>query len=78
MIKLINLKIENEQASCAFYLEDCIQEGTLICNSKGEIIELTVPKGYEWCKKHVSHARDYLMSLFGGNDVPEEKVLMWC
>lgn len=42
-----------------------------------EIKDYFLPTGYEWCKNHISYARQMLITLSQDEDIPKEKIVMW-
>lgn len=78
MIKLTRITKDNGCITCVAYIEDS-QTGINLSfdESKKELGEYSMPKGYEWCKSHISHAKKYLNSLTGKNIEVTEKLLMW-
>lgn len=77
MIKLKNFEKNNSVIRCEIYPEESEIPGYLFFDViKGCIVDYKLPAGYEWCKKHIFHARDYLIKA-GSTDLPNEKLIMW-
>jgi hypothetical protein len=80
MIKLKNIVINDNHLSCTIIPEDSRDSGYLeIDLNNNELVKTLLPKGYEWCKKHVQHAKQYLLNIIGEEkSIPREKTIMWC
>ena len=79
MIKLKNIVIDGQIAKCEIFPEDSNSFGILEVNLETkEILNLLLPLGYEWCKSHIEHARDYLCSVYQEESIPNEKLIIWC
>lgn len=80
MIKLKNIVIENNIVKSDIIPEDCKTNGTIeIDLSEKKIKNSVLPTGYEWCKKHLEYAKDYLIEISKFKDnIPKEKLIMWC
>lgn len=78
MIKLKNIAKNDSVISCEIYPEGCIIPGTLSCDvNRRDIIEYHLPEGYEWCKKHVYHALETILSMVDKDELLKEKCVMW-
>ncbi len=77
MIKLKNIKKNNDTISCLIYPEDSKEPGNLIINLSTKVEKYNLPDGYDWCKYHVSHASRALIELAQQKDIPSEKLIMW-
>ena len=79
MIRLRNITIENDIAKCDIIPEDSSESGILEINlAQNSIISVVFPKGYEWCKIHIEHTKNYLSELYKTKlEIPEEKIVMW-
>lgn len=78
MIKLKNIEKNDGLMQCSIIPEDSKDAGHLIVDvTSGMIKEYTLPKGYEWCKKHINHAKDTLLKLYNAKETPKEKIVMW-
>ena len=80
MIKLKNIKIDNDFVSCDIYPEDSIANGYMKINiANGEVESYLLPEGYEYCDNHVEHARHFIINhLEDIQSVPIiEKTIMW-
>ncbi len=80
MIKLKNIVIDGKKISCDIIPEDCKEKGYMQVDiEKNDVEEVVLPAGYEWCKNHVQHAKQYLLNAFSSQkEIPKEKTLMWC
>lgn len=80
MIKLKNIVIENNIAKSDIIPEDCKTTGKIEVNmSDDKITNFILPTGYEWCKKHLEYAKNYLIEISKSKkDIPKEKIVMWC
>lgn len=79
MIKLKNITIENNIAKCDIVPEDSLESGIIeIDLAQSSIMSAVLPKGYEWCKMHLEHGKNYLCELYKSKlEVPQEKIIMW-
>lgn len=79
MVKLKNIVIENNIAKSEIIPEDCKTNGYIEVDlSENKILNFVLPDGYEHCRNHIAHAKNYLIELFGSKaDIPEEKIIMW-
>ena len=78
MVRLKNLKKNNNLAECDFLPEDSQIPGHMIVDlESGDIIEYTLPEKYEWCTKHVYHAARNLKKLIKNNEFPNNYLVMW-
>ncbi len=78
MIQLKNIKINGTQISCEIIPEDSAEKGYIVVDIKtGEIIDYSLPPGYDWCKNHINHARLALLKMSKSKDIPKDKLLMW-
>ena len=80
MVKLKNIVIENDIAKSEIIVEDCETIGNIEVDLfENKIKNSVLPKGYEWCKKHLEYAKDYLIEVSKLKDnIPKEKTIMWC
>jgi len=77
MVRLKNIAIKNGNVECDFSPEDCLKSGRLVVDIQTkEVVNCTLPDGYEWCLNHVRHAVDYLCNITPDN-MPNEKCIMW-
>lgn len=61
MIKLENIKINGNVVECDIYPEDSKTGGHIAVDTlNGKIVKCVMPTGYEWCKNHLEHAREYI------------------
>lgn len=78
MLKLKNIKIENDIVKCDMLPEDSSEWGHIVVNLKDKTIqEYDLPHGYEWCKNHVEHAKDKLIVMYENNSFQSETTIMW-
>ena len=78
MVKLKNIKKNNSLIECDILPEDSLQSGHIVVDViSAEVQEYSLPKGYEWCRNHVNHAKDKLVELSTENNIPDEKLVMW-
>lgn len=78
MIKLKGITKNSFSVNCKAYIEDCNEPIILsfdVLTSK--LNDVSLPMGYEWCKSHISHAKDYLKSLVSQNTIPESHTILW-
>ena len=77
MIQLKNIRKSSNRIFCEAFLEDCATPVSLELDpEKEEFREVRLPDGYEWCKAHIRQAKWYLLSA--KNDLPHERLIMWC
>lgn len=63
---------------CNIISEDSKEQGFLevdLLHSK--IINYELPPKYEWCTKHVSHAKRDLLEIATLDELPNEELVMW-
>lgn len=85
MVKLKNLKIDEQKNIVAdVYPENAKEPGEIIV-SKKEMVDFSLPKGYEWCEYHIDHAKRYIMNNYDkliakirNNEIKGELLIMWC
>lgn len=78
MVKLRNIKVNNQNIECDIYPEDSSLSGSLIVNLEtGKVVDYTLPENYAWCIKHIHHASEKLIEIFKDGEIPEEKIVMW-
>lgn len=77
MIELKNIKKADSIITCEAFFEACKEPVVLRYSmEKQDFLPFQFPKGYEYCKTHVSFARRYFKSL--GDKEPEEQIIiMW-
>ena len=79
MIRLKNIKKSNHIIESDILPENSKMCGHIVVNLKtNELEKFVLPEGYEWCRKHVNHAKDKLIELSKQEIIPEEKLIMWC
>ena len=80
MIRLKNLAIdENGNVIADAYPEDAKTPGRIVM-SKDELIDYTLPEGYDWCENHLHHAEWFIMKNYEKIKSGEikEPLIMWC
>ena len=76
MVKLENIKRENDCISCDAYPEDSKTPVHLeVAISTGDITRSDMPKGYEHCLMHIRHAKRFLLT--NADNLPKSRLLMW-
>lgn len=77
MVRLKNIKKSDTLIECYIYPEDSKSPGHVKYNIlEMNVVDYKLPKGYEWCKNHISHVRAYF-SQNSANEIPTEKTIMW-
>ena len=72
-----SIRKDNSIIACEAFLEDCEEPVNLRYSiEKGAFLPFQFPKGYEYCKMHIRHARQYFESL-GDEEPPEQMTIMW-
>lgn len=77
MVKLKNLKKNNDTILCDVFPEDSVNSGTLVVNTSGNVIDYSLPDGYEWCINHIYHAARKIRELVNNGTLPSEITVMW-
>lgn len=78
MIKLNNIVKSDFEIRCSAIVEDCQIPFELIYDIKNDILrKYELPKGYEWCRSHISHALRYFRSVKNKDNLPSQELLMW-
>lgn len=78
MIRLTNIQKNNDYISCLAFVEDSKESFQLIYNIKNEDFDsYLLPKGYEWCKSHIAHAKRFMETILNKNEYPHEELIMW-
>lgn len=78
MVKLKDLKKDDNIAECDIFPEDSIENGHITVDIKsGELKEALLPKGYEWCENHIRHAVNNLIRLAKEGNLPSEYTVIW-
>lgn len=78
MIKLKNIVKNENVIHCDIIPEDSVSCGSLLYDiDSDEIKSYSLPNGYEWCKKHIIHAKDALREMVSSNQLQKEKLIMW-
>lgn len=77
MIILKNIVTYDEFVKCDIYPEDSQEAGFIEINFQNEeIMNFSLPLGYEWCKSHIQHVKNYILK--NKDNLPKEKLLIWC
>jgi hypothetical protein len=77
MIRLKNIAINDNIIKCDIFPEDSKENGTLEIDMRKTVVSFSLPKGYEWCKNHIEHAKKHLSNIYVSKKIPEEKIIMW-
>lgn len=78
MIKLQEIKKSKNKITCTAFIEDCKEKINISLDvANKELLDIELPKDYEWCKKHIYYAKQYLISLIDNVPIPEQKIIMW-
>lgn len=78
MIRLEHLKKNKTVIECDVIPEDSIRSGHIAVDLESrEVVEYILPKGYEWCKNHINHAKNALLDISNKEPLPESKTIMW-
>lgn len=77
MIILKNIVIDNNIIKCDIFPEDSIENGTLEIDMHKISVSASLPKGYEWCKNHIEHAKKHLSDIYISKNIPKQKIIMW-
>lgn len=79
MIRLKNIKKNDNVVICDAYVEDCKQAVQIIYHvDAAEIEPVVYPQGYEDCKTHFGMARHFFKrTLEKGEELPQQRTIMW-
>lgn len=79
MILLKNIKRKDNVITMDAFIEDCAEALPLIYDvQKQDFQPYVPPKGYEWCRGHVAHAKWNLQKILKNNEeLPEMRHIMW-
>ena len=78
MIRLKNIRKNNNIIECEIFPEDCKENGYLSVEiDSEEIVKYELPIGYEWCTNHIAHAERELLDMAKNNNVQKEKTIIW-
>lgn len=78
MIKLKNIVKDDNIISCDIFPEDSVSCGSLFYDIvENSVKSYELPAGYEWCKKHIVHAKNALREMVDSNQIQKEKLIMW-
>lgn len=80
MIKLMQIKREENKITCKALIEDCEIYTPLSYDIPSMTFDdYSLPEGYEWCDIHIHHAKRFFSSILkNGEDLPESRTIMWC
>lgn len=78
MIKLLNIRRNNDTIRCDVRVEDCSTLVPISIDEKNGTVEReALPKGYEYCTTHIGYAERFLKTIIGQKTLPSEKLIMW-
>lgn len=78
MVRLKNLKRNNDLVECDLYIEDSNDPQHFVINVETKaIVEFSAPKDYEHCENHVAHAKRKIIELASQSELPSEYAVMW-
>ena len=64
VVRLVNIQMNEEEAECDIFPEGSSQAGHIIIDAmSGALLSAVLPKGYEWCRSHVGHAKRRLFDI---------------
>lgn len=78
MIKLMEIKKNDNAVTCNAFIEDCNVAIPIVydLNSR-ELSHGDIPEGYTWCSNHMKHARVRLEAMIREKTFPETVTVMW-
>lgn len=78
MVRLKNLKRNNDLVACDLYIEGSADPQHFAVNVETkEVVEFSAPKDYEHCENHVAHAKWKIIELAKQDKLPPECTVMW-
>ncbi|MBQ4544519.1 MAG: hypothetical protein II996_03000 [Oscillospiraceae bacterium] len=78
MIRLKNIRINGNKASCEIFPEGSSESGYIIVDTLSQkVINYSLPEGYEWCDNHISHACAELVKISKTQEPITDKLVMW-
>ena len=78
MIRLTNIRVENDIINCDVFPEDSVKSGVIKIDVNNNTVSAVLPEGYEWCKNHVNRAKEFLTKSYASNlELPKEKTIIW-
>lgn len=78
MIRLENIKAENDMITCIAFFEDCKTPIPLIYHVDLQFVEdVQFPVGYEWCINHIKYAVKALDDMMLSGIMEDSKTVMW-
>lgn len=78
MIQLKNIKMDGSVLCCEIIPEDSELQGHIEIDIATQNCEYSLPKGYEWCRIHIEHAKNFLSGIIESKDaLPSEALIMW-
>ncbi len=77
MIKLKNIRVENDRIVCFGYVEDCKVPIRISVDMNENADSVEMPLGYEWCKSYVKAAERYLVKSYKLGKLKKEMTMMW-
>ena len=78
MIRLKNIKYQNNRITADMHLDDATIPGSVIANKEG-IIEFSLPEKYDYAKYSMDKIENFIVENFEDIKAGDigEKVLMW-
>ncbi len=78
MIELKRIRKNENTIESDIYPEDSTIAGHIVVDlSDEETKEYALPEGYEYCKEHITMARNRLIKLSKEKEIPERDMVMW-
>ena len=77
MIRLKNVRVENDRIVCLGYVEDCKEPICISVDMDGNGESVEMPRGYEWCESYVKSAERYLLKRYEQGTLKNEMMMMW-
>ena len=77
MVRLKNVRVENDHIVCVGYVEDCKEPIRISVDMDGNGESVEMPRGYEWCDIHIKRAERYLLERYEQGTLKSEMLLMW-
>lgn len=78
MIRLQKIQRNDRTISCEAFVEDSVTPIPLCYDFETQNLDnYVLPDNYEYCKEHISFAKDYLKNCRNIANIPEKKTIMW-
>lgn len=78
MIELRRIRKNENTIESDIYPEDSTISGHIVVDLSDEKIkEYYLPDGYDYCKEHITMARNRLIKLSKANEMPDKDIIMW-